>query len=87
MKHKPKVGQRYIFDSAPQEAFDAWRRPVTLHGKHELVKQKDTFMDKLHSRSWYVADGNFLLFVPRGGYVEERCLQEVEGRMGDDGPN
>jgi len=72
-----KVGRTYIFDSAPQQVFDVWGRPLVLVGKHELVKQKDTFMDRLKGRSWYVADGELLLFLPRNGYVETRCLSEV----------
>ena len=80
MTSKPIVGRAYLFDSAPQEAFDAWRRPVTLKGKRILIKVKDTLMDKIHGRSWYYSpDDCFLFFVQRGGYVEERCLQEAEG--------
>jgi len=72
-----KVGQTYIFDSAPQQVFDVWGRPLVLVGRHELVKQKDNFMDRLKGRSWYVADGELLLILPRNGYIETRCLREV----------
>ena len=72
-----KVGRTYVFDSAPQIAYDAWGRPVILSGKLELVKEKDTLMDKIKGRSWYVADGKLLIFLQRGGYVEKRCLREA----------
>lgn len=84
MEGKPKVGRAYLFDSAPQEAFVAWRRPVTLKGRKTLVKAKDTLMDKLHGRSWYYSlDDCFLFYVVRGGYVEKRCLQELEKQEGE----
>ena len=84
MEGKPKVGKAYLFDSAPQEAFDAWRRPVTLKGRRTLIKAKDTLIDKLHGRSWYYSpDDCFLFYVVRGGYVEERCLQELEKQEGE----
>ena len=84
MEGKPKVGKAYLFDSAPQEAFVAWRRPVTLKGRKTLVKAKDTLMDKLHGRSWYYSlDDCFLFYVVRGGYVETRCLQELEKQEGE----
>ena len=84
MEGKPKVGKAYLFDSAPQEAFVAWRRPVTLKGRRMLIKAKDTLMDKLHGRSWYYSpDDCFLFYVVRGGYVEKRCLQELEKQDGE----
>ena len=52
MEGKPKVGKAYLFDSAPQEAFVAWQRPVTLKGRRMLIKAKDTLMDKLHAKGW-----------------------------------
>ena len=77
MKRKP--GTIYKFNDAEQIVYDgSWKRPVTISGKHIFVKQKDTFIDKLHGRSWYLVDHIFLLFTERGGYIEERSLQELE---------
>jgi hypothetical protein len=84
MEGEPKVGKAYLFDSAPQEAFGAWGRPVTLKGRKTLVKARDTLMDKLLGRSWYYSfDDCFLFYVVRGGYVEKRCLQELEKQEGE----
>lgn len=74
---KPKVGETYVYNSASNMAFDVWRRPVRIPaGRHIFVKQKDTIIDKLCGRSWYIVDGIMLIFVQFGGVVEERCLQK-----------
>lgn len=76
MKRKP--GTVYKFDDAEQVVYDVWRRPVTISGKHIFVKEKDTFMDKIYGRSWYLMDNILLIFTEHGGYIETRSLQEVK---------
>ena len=76
---KIEVGKTYRFDSAEQEVCDVWGRVIKIKGPHKFVKVKDNFLDKLHSRSWYEMDGYLLVYMLRGGYIEERCLEEVEG--------
>lgn len=79
-----KVGQTYIFDSAPQQVFDVWGRPLMLVGRHELVKQKDTFVDRLKGRSWYVADGE-LKMRDYEVYEQERKMSlRSGGRKNED---
>lgn len=72
-----KTGKIYKFDSAEQEVYDVWGRVIKIKDQHTFVKVKDTFLDKLHSRSWYIMDGYLLVYMLRGGYIEERCLKEV----------
>lgn len=75
---KVKAGDVFLYNSADEPAWDAWRRPVQIPaGRHTFVKQKDTFMDKLFFRSWYLVDNIMLIYVEAGGYVEERCLEKV----------
>lgn len=76
MKRKP--GTVYNFNDAEQIIYDVWRRPLIISGEHIFVKQKDTFLDKLYGRSWYLLDNFLLIFTERGGYIEERSLQEVK---------
>ena len=77
MKRKKfEVGKTYTFNSASQIVRDAWFRPIEVRGKHTFTKVKDTLMDRLHWRSWYLMDGWLLVFVTRGGYIELRCLEE-----------
>ena len=73
-----KIGRTYKFDSAEQEVCDVWGRVIKIKGPHTFVKIKDTLMDKLHSRSWYIMDECLLVCMLRGGYIEERCLIEVQ---------
>lgn len=75
-RKKHEVGMTYIFNSASQTVWDVWGRPIEIQGKHIFTKVKDTFMDILHGRSWYLLDGSWLVDVGRGGYVEVRCLQK-----------
>lgn len=77
-RKKYEVGKTYIFNSASQTVWDVWGRPIEVRGKHTFTKVKDTFMDILHRRSWYLIDGQLLVDVGRGGYVEERCLGKEE---------
>ena len=75
MKRKEyEVGKTYTFNSASQTVWDVWGRPIVVQGRHTFTKVKDTFMDRLYGRSWYLMDGWRLVFVARGGYIEVRCL-------------
>lgn len=71
---KREIGKVYLFDSAEQTIKDVWGRPIKIKGKHTFTKVKDTLMDKIHGRSWYIVDDVLLANVGRGSYVEERCL-------------
>lgn len=71
-----KVGKIYTFNSASQTVWDVWGRLIKVEGKHTFTKVKDTFMDVLHGRSWYLMDGRLLVAVTRNGYIEQRCLME-----------
>ncbi len=70
-----KEYQFYEFNSASQEIKDINNNKVTIAGRHELIKLKDSFIDKILGRSWYVLDGKIIVNVGRGSYVEERCLR------------
>jgi len=70
-----KKYQFYEFNSASQEIKDVNNNEITITGRHELMKLKDSFIDKLLGRSWYVLDGKTIVNVGRGSYVEVRCLQ------------
>ena len=76
---KRQAGTVYKFNSAEQPVYDVWGRLVLISGPHTLVKEKDTLMDKIHGRSWYILDGSLLVDVGRGSYVEERCMYEEQG--------
>lgn len=75
--NRKETGKYYVFDSAQQVVYDVWGRPIIIEGKHILKKIKDTLMDRIYGRSWYVLDGKLLVDVGRGSYIESRCLQEV----------
>lgn len=79
-RKKYKVGKIYTFNSATQTVLDVWGRPIKVKGKHTFTKVKDTFMDVLHGRSWYLMDGYVLVDVTRNGYIERRCLMEGENK-------
>ena len=72
---KTKKGQIYEFNSASQEIKDIDNNKITIEGRHELIKLKDSLIDKILGRSWYVLDGKTIVNVGRGSYVEVRCLQ------------
>ncbi len=72
---KMKKYKTYEFNSASQEIKDANNNKIIITGRHELMKLKDSFIDKLLGRSWYVLDGKTVVNVGRGSYVETRCLQ------------
>ena len=78
-RKKYEVGKTYTFNSASQTVWDVWGRPIEVQGKHTFTKVKDTFMDILHGRSWYLMDGLLLVDVGRGGYIELRCLAKGAG--------
>lgn len=75
-RKKYKVGRMYTFNSASQTVWDVLGRPINVRGKHTFTKVKDTFMDILYGRSWYLMDGWLLVDVTRNGYIERRCLTE-----------
>ena len=75
---RKETGKQYVFDSAWQGVYDAWGRPRIIEGKHTLEKITDTLMDRIRGRSWYVLDGDLLVDIGRGSYIETRCLQEVK---------
>ena len=75
-RKKYEVGKTYTFNSATQTVWDVWGRPIEIKGKHTFTKVKDTFMDVLHGRSWYLMDRYVLVDVTRNGYIELRCLAE-----------
>lgn len=75
---RKETGKQYVFDSAWEVVYDAWGRPRIIKGKHTLEKVTDTLMDRIRRRSWYVLDGELLVDVGRGSYIETRCLQEVK---------
>lgn len=79
-RKKYEVGKTYTFNSATQTVSDVWGRPIKVKGKHTFTKVKDTFMDILHGRSWYLMDGYVLVDVTRKGYIEQRCLMEGEDK-------
>ena len=72
---KMKKYQTYEFNSAPQEIKDVNNNKIIIVGRHELIKLKDSFIDKILGRSWYILDGKRVVNVGRGSYVEVRCLQ------------
>lgn len=72
---KMKEGQIYEFNSASQEIKDIDNNKITIEGRHELIKLKDSLIDKILGRSWYVLDGKTIVNIGRGSYVEVRCLQ------------
>lgn len=76
--NRKEIGKRYVFDSAWQVVYDAFGKRKIIEGKHILEKVPDTLMDRIHRRSWYVLDGQWLVDIGRGSYIETRCLQEVE---------
>ena len=76
--NRKETGKYYVFDSAWEVVYDAWGRPRIIEGKHTLEKVKDTLMDRIRRRSWYILDGELLVDIGRGSYIESRCLQEVE---------
>lgn len=76
--NRKETGKRYTFDSAQQVVYDVWGRTKIIEGKHILEKVTDTFMDRIHRRSWYVLDGELLVDVGRGSYIETRLLNEVQ---------
>ena len=75
---RKEIGKQYVFDSAWQVVYDAWGRPRIIEGKHILEKVTDTFMDRICRRSWYVLDGDLLVDIGRGSYIESRLLKEVD---------
>ena len=75
-RKKYEVGKKYTFNSASQTVWDVWGRLIRVEGKHTFIKVKDTLMDVLHGRSWYLMDGRLLVDVTRNGYIEQRCLVE-----------
>ena len=76
--NRKETGKYYVFDSAWQVVYDAWGRPRIIEGKHILEKVKDTLMDRILRRSWYILDGELLVDVGRGSYIESRLLREVK---------
>lgn len=76
--NRKETGKYYVFDSAWETVYDAWGRPRIIEGKHILEKVTDTLMDRILRRSWYVLDGELLVDVGRGSYIESRLLKEVE---------
>lgn len=76
--NRKETGKYYVFDSAWQVIYDAWGRPRIIEGKHILEKVTDTLMDRIRGRSWYVLDGELLVDVGRGSYIESRLLREVK---------
>ena len=75
-RKKYEVGITYIFNSATQTVWDVWGRSIEIKGKHTFTKVKDTFMDVLYGRSWYLMDKYILVYITRNGYIEQRCLVE-----------
>ena len=65
----------YEFNSASQEIKDVDNNKINIQGRHELIKLKDSFIDKILGRSWYVLDGKIIVNIGRNSYIEERCLQ------------
>ena len=72
---KMKKCQTYEFNSASQEIKDINNNKIIIEGRHELIKLKDSLIDKILGRSWYILDGKTIVNVGRGSYVEVRCLQ------------
>lgn len=67
--------QVYEFNSASQKIKDANNNEIVIEGKHELRKTKDSLIDKILGRSWYILDEKTLVNIGRSSYVEKRCLQ------------
>ena len=72
---KMKEYQTYEFNSASQEIKDINNNKIIIEGRHELIKLKDSLIDKILGRSWYILDGKTIVNVGRGSYIEVRCLQ------------
>lgn len=72
---KMKKYQTYEFNSASQEIKDINNNKIIIEGRHELIKLKDSLIDKILGRSWYVLDGKLIVNIGRGSYVDTRCLQ------------
>lgn len=70
-----KSYKTYEFNSASQEIEDINDNKIIIEGRHELIKLKDSFIDKILGRSWYVLDGEIIVNIGRDSYIEERCLQ------------
>jgi hypothetical protein len=72
---KMKNYQTYEFNSASQKIKDINNNEIVIKGRHELIKLKDSFIDKILGHSWYILDGKTIVNIGRGSYVENRCLQ------------
>lgn len=72
---KMKKYQTYEFNSTAQEIRDIDNNKIIIEGRHELIKLKDSLIDKILGRSWYVLDGEMIVNIGRGSYVDTRCLQ------------
>ena len=70
-----KKYQTYEFNSASQEIKDINNNKIIIEGRHELIKLKDSLIDKILGRSWYILDEKTIVNIGRGSYVEVRCLQ------------
>ena len=54
---KMKECQTYEFNSASQEVKDINNNKIVIEGRHELIKLKDSLIDKILGRSWYILCG------------------------------